>query len=117
MFGLCQIKSRGVVNTSLDNDFNTSSLEPGSLSFLIGRESGCPMSLIKVDVAWIKVRRAAIGWVIYEDRREISWGCQRIWAQNAIQAEGIAIKEAMRRACGIGKLHVEIQSNCLQVIS
>ncbi|KAK9727112.1 hypothetical protein RND81_05G258600 [Saponaria officinalis] len=88
-------------------------LKIGSPSFLIGREGGCPMSVIKVDAAWMRDRRAAIGWALFENGREVAIYGSKIWAQSAIQAKGIGIREAVGWAKRNGCLHIEIQLDCL----
>ncbi|KAK9740619.1 hypothetical protein RND81_03G048400 [Saponaria officinalis] len=72
-----QVKNMKMTSNGRDNDLDPHDLEPGSPSFIIGREGGSPMSIIKVDAAWIMDRSAACGWVLYEEGREFAWGAKK----------------------------------------
>ncbi|XP_074305090.1 uncharacterized protein LOC141640025 [Silene latifolia] len=70
-------------------------------------------SLIYVDVAWFKELAAGLGGCIMIDNEVVSEFCIKGSAENAEQAEALAIREALKWALSRNIFHVTIFSDCL----
>ncbi|KAK9706449.1 hypothetical protein RND81_07G125300 [Saponaria officinalis] len=84
----CETTEVGLDDEDMDQ---ISSIRNGPPSLFIGIRGSCPMLQVKVDAAWTSNQRAAIGWVVIDAGMEIFAWSRRIWAQNSIQAEAIAL--------------------------
>ncbi|KAL9247171.1 hypothetical protein vseg_020631 [Gypsophila vaccaria] len=84
-------------------------------SFLIGNEGSCQMLCLEVDAAWKTNRKAAAGWVLYDDspigESSVSFG-----AYSPIQAEGLGIREALIWARDRNIQHLKVFSDCKSLI-
>ncbi|XP_074266590.1 uncharacterized protein LOC141589866 [Silene latifolia] len=77
----------------------------------------CSQSLIYVDAAWSKELVAGLGGCIMFENEVVSEFCIKGSAENAEQAEALAIREALKWALSHNILHVTIFSDCLQVLA
>ncbi|XP_074290524.1 uncharacterized protein LOC141617238 [Silene latifolia] len=84
---------------------------------VIGTISACDPLRIMVDAGWKSMDNAGIGWVVFSDvGRAIGSDTRRIRAESALQAEGIGLLEVMKWAVDQGFHHMEVSSDCLQLI-
>ncbi|XP_074313625.1 uncharacterized protein LOC141648809 [Silene latifolia] len=74
-------------------------------------------SHIYMDAAWSKELVAGLGGCIMFDNEVVSEFCIKGSAENAEQAEALAIREALRWTLSRNILHVTILSDCLQVLA
>ncbi|XP_074278404.1 uncharacterized protein LOC141601995 [Silene latifolia] len=84
---------------------------------LIQSSVSCSRSHIYVDAAWSKELAAGFGGCILFDNDIVSEFCIKGMAENAEQAEALAIREALKWALSRNILHVNIFSDCLQVLA
>ncbi|XP_074293667.1 uncharacterized protein LOC141620786 [Silene latifolia] len=84
---------------------------------LIQSSVSCSRSHIYVDAAWSKELAAGFGGCILFDNDIVSEFCIKGRAENAEQAEALAIREALKWALSRNILHINIFSNCLQVLA
>ncbi|XP_074318032.1 uncharacterized protein LOC141654816 [Silene latifolia] len=84
---------------------------------LIQSSVSCSRSHIYVDAAWSKEFVAGFGGCILFDNDIVSEFCIKGMAENAEQAEALAIREALKWALSRNILHINIFSDCLQVLA
>ncbi|XP_074318223.1 uncharacterized protein LOC141655018 [Silene latifolia] len=84
---------------------------------LIQSSVSCSRSHIYVDAAWSKEFAAGFGGCILFDNDIVSEFCIKGMAENAEQAEALAIREALKWALSRNILHINIFSDCLQVLA
>ncbi|KAH9613992.1 hypothetical protein KSS87_013489 [Heliosperma pusillum] len=83
--------------------------------FLIGKESGCAVTRIKVDASWESNLNAAYGWVTYDAiSTQLYSNASKIKAENVAQAEAIGIRGVLQWGLDQGINHLHVQSDCLQ---
>ncbi|XP_074265596.1 uncharacterized protein LOC141588037 [Silene latifolia] len=70
-----------------------------------------------VDAAWSKELAAGFGGCIMLDYKVVSEFCIKGSAENAEQAEALAIREALKWALSRNILHINIFSDCLQILT
>ncbi|XP_074293601.1 uncharacterized protein LOC141620695 [Silene latifolia] len=84
---------------------------------LIQSSVSCSRSHIYVDAAWSKEFVAGFGGCILFYNDIVSEFCIKGMAENAEQAEALAIREALKWALSRNILHINIFSDCLQVLA
>ncbi|XP_074310520.1 uncharacterized protein LOC141646548 [Silene latifolia] len=70
-----------------------------------------------VDAGWKSLDKAGIGWVVFSEVGNILYEEKRcIRAESALQAEGIGLLEVLMWAVKQGFHHLEVSSDCLQLL-
>ncbi|XP_074287994.1 uncharacterized protein LOC141613155 [Silene latifolia] len=107
--GSCQIEQE------LENDLVM--IKEGRPVYGVGNFGSCTMTRVKVDASWDKSGKAGIGWIaVQEGGGRCFEGSLKCRAESLIQAETLGVKEVILWARGCGILHLEISSDCLQLI-
>ncbi|XP_074283686.1 uncharacterized protein LOC141608222 [Silene latifolia] len=101
--------------TPMEEDL--SNLRNGVPFPLIQSSVSCSRTHIYVDAAWSKEFVAGFGGCILFDNDIVSEFCIKGMAENAEQAEALAIREALKWALSRNILHINIFSDCLQVLA
>ncbi|XP_074266444.1 uncharacterized protein LOC141589717 [Silene latifolia] len=92
-------------------------IREGRPHFVVGRRYSCTATRVMVDAGWKSVGEAAVGWIAYVD--EGGPGLTRstkIGAESGLQAEALGVRDVLRWAHSQGILHLEVNSDCLQLI-
>ncbi|XP_074300118.1 uncharacterized protein LOC141631332 [Silene latifolia] len=85
---------------------------------LIGKQDRCDVIRVQVDASWNRNYDAAFGWVAYDWRGcEVMRRQKRIKAESALQAEALGVRDVLIWASSGGFLHLQISSDCLQLIN
>ncbi|XP_074306154.1 uncharacterized protein LOC141641390 [Silene latifolia] len=84
---------------------------------LIQSSVSCSRYHIYVDAAWSKELAAGFDGCIIFDNDVVFELCIKRSVKNAEQAEALAIKEALKWALSRNILHINIFSDCLQVLA
>ncbi|XP_074300422.1 uncharacterized protein LOC141631683 [Silene latifolia] len=85
--------------------------------YLIGKESSCRITRIKVDASWFDNLEASAGWVAYSNEGSILFeGGSKFKAESASQAEALGIRKVLEWAIRNRIFHLNISSDCLQVL-
>ncbi|XP_074284099.1 uncharacterized protein LOC141608654 [Silene latifolia] len=85
---------------------------------ILGMPSGCAVIRVKVDANWNRNFEAAFGWIAYDDMgRELGRRQVRTRAESALQAEAMGVRDIVLWAQEWRYLHLDIYSDCLQVIN
>ncbi|XP_074310655.1 uncharacterized protein LOC141646657 [Silene latifolia] len=93
-------------------------IKEGYPLYLIGRQDRCAVIRVKVDASWDKTYMAAFGWVAFDSTgQEILRRSVKIRAEAALQAEALGIRDVLIWAASEGILHLDISSDCLQLIN
>ncbi|XP_074297662.1 uncharacterized protein LOC141628414 [Silene latifolia] len=72
---------------------------------------------IMVDAGWKDVDKRGLGWVGISSVGEIIFtGRKRVSAESALQAEGLGIKEVLRRVVDHNYHHLEVSTDCLSLV-
>ncbi|XP_074314451.1 uncharacterized protein LOC141649667 [Silene latifolia] len=83
-----------------------------------GGRNHCMVTRVHVDASWEKNYDAAIGWIAYSSSGSvINHGSIRMRAELALQAEALGIWNVLKWACNSGRLHLEVSSECLQLLN
>ncbi|XP_074282848.1 uncharacterized protein LOC141607395 [Silene latifolia] len=78
---------------------------------------GCNTIRVKVDAGWRNSLRSAAGWVAYDSAGTIIYeGGKGFWSESALQAEAKGIREALLWARTNGFHHLDVFSDCLQIL-
>ncbi|XP_074306541.1 uncharacterized protein LOC141641792 [Silene latifolia] len=100
------------------NSFDLHALKAGQPFYAVGSFSSCPLVRIYVDASWKDSRLVGFGWVVYDTGGEVRFeGCECGRAESPLQAEALGLKHAITWANRAGILHLEISSDCLQLLS
>ncbi|XP_074266596.1 uncharacterized protein LOC141589873 [Silene latifolia] len=85
--------------------------------FLVGEKGTYAPFRVKVDASWVSSFHASAGWIVYAPNGEC-YGTFAISfdAESALQAEAIGIREALRWAARSNLLHLDLSSDCLQLL-
>ncbi|XP_074271288.1 uncharacterized protein LOC141595219 [Silene latifolia] len=114
-------KDKGIINCNGQDEQSLSSLaeiREGKPIRVIGMQGTCEVIRVKVDASWRQDYRAAIGWVAYNSAgTEIIRKQQKIRAESALQAEALGIRNALSWAQQCRYLHLDIATDCLQLIN
>ncbi|XP_074301264.1 uncharacterized protein LOC141632633 [Silene latifolia] len=98
-----------------DNELDR--MKEGKPFFIIGTLCTCQVTCICVDASWEKSFAAAFGWVAYNSLGVICFeGAIKGMAESPLQAEAMGIKVALEWANRRGILHLEISSDCFQLL-
>ncbi|XP_074314842.1 uncharacterized protein LOC141651011 [Silene latifolia] len=85
---------------------------------ILGIPTGCAVVRVKVDASWNRNYEAAFGWIASDDTwRELGRRQERIRAESALQAEALGIRDIVMWAQERRVLHLDISSDCLQLIT
>ncbi|XP_074296900.1 uncharacterized protein LOC141627561 [Silene latifolia] len=85
--------------------------------FLVGDKGTCAPYRVKVDASWVSSLHASAGWIVYAPNGDC-YGTFAISfdAESALQAEAIGIREVLRWAVRSNLLHLDLSSDCLQLL-
>ncbi|XP_074298508.1 uncharacterized protein LOC141629395 [Silene latifolia] len=85
--------------------------------FLVGDKGTCSPYRVKVDASWVSSLHASAGWIVYSPNGDC-YGTFAISfdAESALQAEAIGIREVLRWAVRSNLLHLDLSSDCLQLL-
>ncbi|XP_074315035.1 uncharacterized protein LOC141651213 [Silene latifolia] len=85
--------------------------------FLVGEKGTCALFRVKVDASWVSSFHASAGWIVYAPNGEC-YGtfAKRFDVESALQAEAIGIREVLRWATRSNILHLDLSSDCLQLL-
>ncbi|XP_074315234.1 uncharacterized protein LOC141651419 [Silene latifolia] len=85
--------------------------------FVVGDKGSCQSFRAKVDACWETSLHASLGWVVYSPTGECFRTFARSFtAESAIQAEAFGIRDLIKWAMGANIRHLDISSDCLQVV-
>ncbi|XP_074293426.1 uncharacterized protein LOC141620461 [Silene latifolia] len=85
---------------------------------LIGCPDRCNVIRVKVDAGWERNYVAAFGWVAYDGQGQERMRRQvKTKAETALQAEALGVRDVLLWASAEGWLHMDISSDCLQLIN
>ncbi|XP_074296847.1 uncharacterized protein LOC141627501 [Silene latifolia] len=99
---------RNEVREKLENSFPV---------YLIGTGRRCNTIRVKVDAGWHTSLVSAAGWVAYDHEGSIIFeGGRSFWSESALQTEAKGIREALRWASVNGIFHLDVFSDCLQIL-
>ncbi|XP_074296851.1 uncharacterized protein LOC141627507 [Silene latifolia] len=85
--------------------------------YLIGKESSCLITRIKVDASWFDNLEASAGWVAYSNKGSILFEeGSKFKAESASQAEALGIRNVLEWAIRNRIFNLNISSDCLQVL-
>ncbi|XP_074290941.1 uncharacterized protein LOC141617674 [Silene latifolia] len=85
--------------------------------YVIGGATSCISVKVMVDVGWKSVRNSAIGWIAYaHDGASLFTRSVKINAQYTLKAEALRLKDVLGWARKQGILHLEVSSDCLQLL-
>ncbi|XP_074277325.1 uncharacterized protein LOC141600966 [Silene latifolia] len=85
---------------------------------LIGCPDRCNVIRVKVDAGWERNYVAAFGWVAYDRQGQERMRRQvKTKAETALQAEALGVRDVLLWASAEGWLHLDISSDCLQLIN
>ncbi|XP_074318610.1 uncharacterized protein LOC141655428 [Silene latifolia] len=83
----------------------------------VGRFGSCRMMRVKVDSSWENSYAATFGWVAFGGSGDLFFeGSVKGRAESPLQAKALGVKEVLQWACGRGILHLEVSSDCLQLL-
>ncbi|XP_074305456.1 uncharacterized protein LOC141640646 [Silene latifolia] len=95
-----------------------SAIRNGHPVSIIGKQTSCDVVRVKVDASWQRNYEAAVGWVAYDSTgKEMGRRQVRIRAESALQAEALGVRDVMLWAHERWFLHLDISSDCLQLIN
>ncbi|XP_074314839.1 uncharacterized protein LOC141651008 [Silene latifolia] len=114
---LAEDRKSGFITFQTPLEEDLTNLRNGALFPLVQGSLNCPQSLIYVDAAWSKDLAAGLGGCIMFENEVVSEFCIKGSAENAEQAEVLAIREALKWALSHNILHITIFSDCLQVLA
>ncbi|XP_074264394.1 uncharacterized protein LOC141586893 [Silene latifolia] len=93
-------------------------IKNGHPVLIIGNYHLCRTTRVKVDASWDKNFNAAIGWVGYDSNgMVVTKEGRKMRAESPLQAEALGILEVLKWAEGRAILHLEVASDCLQLIT
>ncbi|XP_074290144.1 uncharacterized protein LOC141616886 [Silene latifolia] len=120
----CSKKEENKLNASWDVEGNEGrsvefkAIKEGQPVYLVNSGNGCHMKRIMVDVGWDISRLASFGWCFQNEEGVIEYeGKAKGRAENPLQAETKGFKMALEWARMKGILHLEISSDCLQLVN
>ncbi|XP_074305169.1 uncharacterized protein LOC141640181 [Silene latifolia] len=85
---------------------------------ILGKPTGCAVIRVKVDASWNRTLEAAFGWIAYDGtgqklgRRQV-----RTRAESPLEAEALGVRDIVEWAQERRILHLDISSDCLQLIN
>ncbi|XP_074282971.1 uncharacterized protein LOC141607513 [Silene latifolia] len=80
-------------------------------------ESSCFTFRIKIDASWFENLEASAGWVMYNNEGNMVFeGGSKFKAESASQAEALGIRKVLEWASYNRILHLEILTDCMQVL-
>ncbi|XP_074300109.1 uncharacterized protein LOC141631323 [Silene latifolia] len=103
---------------TLDEDTEYQMLRVGRPFYCIGSFSSCSMVRIYVDASWKTSCLAGFGWIVIGSEGETRYEgyvCGR--AVSPLQAEALSLKAVISWARQAVVLHLEISSDCLQLLT
>ncbi|XP_074298387.1 uncharacterized protein LOC141629258 [Silene latifolia] len=101
-----------------DRGLETSMLRNGRPVYVTGAASSCSMIRLMVDASWRKSCEASWGWVALDmEGHEICHGNGRGFSESPLQAEAVGVTKALQWAKDCGFFHVEVSSDCLQLLT
>ncbi|XP_074283959.1 uncharacterized protein LOC141608513 [Silene latifolia] len=111
--------SGGVASKGIGRGSDSSVWEvcDGRPFYVIGGATSCNSVKVMVDAGCKSVRNAALGWIAYvHDGATLFTRSVKITAQSALQAEALGLKDVLGWAREQGILHLEVSSDCLQLL-
>ncbi|XP_074315067.1 uncharacterized protein LOC141651247 [Silene latifolia] len=85
--------------------------------YVIGKSGTCQTIRVKVDASWYRTYEAAIGWVAFDMGGNIFFeGGVKMRAESALQAEAMGTRRILDWARDRGMLHLEVATDCLQLV-
>ncbi|XP_074271494.1 uncharacterized protein LOC141595428 [Silene latifolia] len=85
---------------------------------VIGKPTGCTVVRVKVDASWNQTFEVAFGWNSYDGTgQELGRKQVRTRAESPLQAEALGVRDIVEWAREERILHLDISSDCLQLIS
>ncbi|XP_074297642.1 uncharacterized protein LOC141628391 [Silene latifolia] len=93
-------------------------IKEGRPVYLVHSGDGCHLKRIMVDASWDSQRVASFGWCLLNEEEAVVYeGKAKGRAENPLQAETKGLKMALDWARMEGLLHLEISSDCLQLVT
>ncbi|XP_074290573.1 uncharacterized protein LOC141617290 [Silene latifolia] len=103
-----------ITGRSLENK----EVKGGRPVYLVHSGNGCHVKRIMVDASWDTQRVASFGWCLQNEEGVIEYeGKAKGRAENPLQAETKGLKMALEWAREEGLLHLEVSSDCLQLVT
>ncbi|XP_074265510.1 uncharacterized protein LOC141587947 [Silene latifolia] len=85
---------------------------------VVGKPVGCDVTRVKVDASWNQTMEAAVGWIAYDELgQELGRRQVHLRAESPLQAEALGVRDVVEWAKARHILHLDISSDCLQLIS
>ncbi|XP_074300483.1 uncharacterized protein LOC141631754 [Silene latifolia] len=85
---------------------------------VVGNPAGCDVTRVKVDASWNQTMEAAVGWIAYDELgQELGRRQVHLRAESSLQAEALGVRDVVEWAKARHILHLDISSDCLQLIS
>ncbi|XP_074267189.1 uncharacterized protein LOC141590497 [Silene latifolia] len=100
-----------------DHTMDLNTLRNGNPVYVTGTFGSCSMIRLMVDASWRKSCHASWGWVAMDSEGNVICnGSGRGFSDSPLQAEAIGVMKALIWARDCGFLHVEVSSDCLQLL-
>ncbi|XP_074290748.1 uncharacterized protein LOC141617449 [Silene latifolia] len=85
---------------------------------VVGNPAGCDVTRVKVDASWNQTMEAAVGWIAYDEMgQELGRRQVHLRAESPLQAEALGVRDVVEWAKARHILHLDISSDCLQLIN
>ncbi|KAH9607114.1 hypothetical protein KSS87_005043 [Heliosperma pusillum] len=109
--------SRLSAKSNLQEKFISRKIKNFNSFNLVGEQDCSDRKRIKCDAAWLENLKAGLGWVTWMgDGRSMLTFKKSSFAVSPIQAEALALQEALLWAIKEGFYHIDISSDCLNLI-
>ncbi|XP_074313909.1 uncharacterized protein LOC141649109 [Silene latifolia] len=100
-----------------DHTMDLITLRNGNPVYVTGTFGSCSMIRLIVNASWRKSCHASWGWIAMDSEGNVIYnGSGRGFSESPLQAEAIGVMKALIWARDCGFLHVEVSSDCLQLL-
>ncbi|XP_074305970.1 uncharacterized protein LOC141641196 [Silene latifolia] len=101
----------------MEQDLGMNTLGNGNPVYVTGTPGSCSMIRLMVDASWRKSCEASWGWIALDmGGHVVGEGNGRGFAESPLQVEALGVTRAISWARDCGLLHVEVSSDCLQLL-